>query len=89
MAYPNRGTGTHQGVGIEEDTLGELDKLPTVELREGDAELGPLQQLQVLDVLAVQDFDVDDLVEGRNQLCPEKIEVFEALRPKRDMILKQ
>ena len=43
-----------------------------MELREGDAEFGPLQQLQVLDVLAVQHFDVDDLVEGCNQLCPEK-----------------
>ena len=61
----------YQRISIEEDTLGELDELPAVKLCEGDAELWSFKELQIFNVFAVQNFDVDDLVKYFGKLNSE------------------
>jgi hypothetical protein len=54
---------TYHGVGVEEDSLGVLREAPAVELREGHAEVGTLDQGQVAVIVRVEDVHLLHLVE--------------------------
>ena len=61
---------THQTVGVEEDTFGELCERPAVEFGERDAQLRPRHERQVRRVSRVQHVHTDDVIKRTRQLRP-------------------
>ena len=59
--------GTYHGVGVEKDSLRVVREAPAVQLREGHAKVGTLDQGQVAVVVGVEDVDclylIEDLAE--------------------------